>query len=280
MAKTGFTKNLTNEKIQEIINLYQNGISANKIAEKFETSRPTINSVLKKNGIELNQNGIAQRKYKIDEHYFDAIDTPNKAYILGFIYADGCNFTPSNLIRITLKDTDKDFLELLRLEMKNEKPLKFIDKNQRSKNGCVTLELQSKHMSEKLEELGCPNNKSLILQFPNFISEELMSHFIRGYFDGDGYIQDPEKRSNCTMIIIVSSKFFIDSLKNYLQENLGIESHIRIMKNSATESLYITKTQYVKDFCEWIYKNADLYMKRKYNRYIKKFYPELLKNNN
>ena len=39
-----------------------------------------------------------------------------------------------------------------------------------------------------LEKHGCVENKSLILQFPTTVPEELMHHFIRGYFDGDGCI--------------------------------------------------------------------------------------------
>ena len=29
-------------------------------------------------------------KYNVDENYFSEINTPNKAYRLGFLYADGC----------------------------------------------------------------------------------------------------------------------------------------------------------------------------------------------
>lgn len=37
-------------------------------------------------------------KYTINENYFKEIDSPEKAYILGFLYADGC--TSNNTISI------------------------------------------------------------------------------------------------------------------------------------------------------------------------------------
>ena len=42
--------------------------------------------------------------------------------------------------------------------------------------------------------MNCTQNKSLTLQFPNFISDELMPHFIRGLFDGDGCIWNGKRK--------------------------------------------------------------------------------------
>lgn len=113
MAKTGFTKNLKQEELNMIISMYQNGTSTSQIAKHFNTSKTTIGTLLKNNGIKLNKNGISQRKYYVDEYYFDNIDTPNKAYILGFLYADGCNFTPRHLVRLSLQEKDYEILEKL-----------------------------------------------------------------------------------------------------------------------------------------------------------------------
>lgn len=32
------------------------------------------------------------KKYTVNENYFQSLDSPEKAYILGFLYADGCNY--------------------------------------------------------------------------------------------------------------------------------------------------------------------------------------------
>lgn len=267
---------------KEIIKLYQEGWSSTKIAEKIGISSTSVKNILNKNNIEMRSNSQAKRKYDLDETYFDNIDDQNKAYILGILYADGCNHTPRHLIKLTLKDDDWEILEDIRQVMGLEREIKFATMEHSGWRGIqhvASLLIQNEHMSNRLVELGCVKNKSLILEFPDWIPDNLMPHFLRGYFDGDGYIQDPEKRSNCTMITITSSKIFADALCVYLKDKLNIESHVRTMKNPKTGSLYITKTSEVKKFADYIYADAHLYLKRKHLKYLKKFYPERLEEN-
>jgi len=53
----------------------------------------------------------AQRKYSLNENYFDEIDTSNKAYILGFLYADGYNNRINNTVVLSLFKQDREILE-------------------------------------------------------------------------------------------------------------------------------------------------------------------------
>ena len=77
----------------EIIRLYlEEKITSCKLAKKFECGESTILRILNEHGIERRHLGEACKKYKMDFTYFDEIDTPNKAYILGFLYADGVNY--------------------------------------------------------------------------------------------------------------------------------------------------------------------------------------------
>lgn len=48
--------------------------------------------------------------------------------------------------------------------------------------------LTSKTMFHDLESHGCIENKSLVLKFPLTIPDNLINHFIRGLFDGDGSV--------------------------------------------------------------------------------------------
>ena len=80
----------TEEQEQQIIDMYLNQeISSVKIGKHFGCSHKPILKVLERHNIPRTRVGI--RKYKLNEEYFDNIDTPNKAYILGFLYADGNN---------------------------------------------------------------------------------------------------------------------------------------------------------------------------------------------
>jgi predicted transcriptional regulator len=80
---------LTQEQISQILNLYKNNYSQQKIANILEVSRPVIKRVLTENEVLLRER---THKYKADYDIFENIDTPEKAYWLGFIAADGCNY--------------------------------------------------------------------------------------------------------------------------------------------------------------------------------------------
>lgn len=129
-----------------------------------------------------------------NENYFDIIDTPQKAYFLGLLYADGCisHTTRTSgsicyIMAIALQEDDKYVLEKFRIEMERPNNLLFIRGNDHRKaKFCFTVSGEKIH--HDLEKHGCVERKSLILQFPTTVPEELMSHFIRGYFDGDGCI--------------------------------------------------------------------------------------------
>ncbi len=91
------TKNnvLIDAQIDEINRLYQEGISLTKIGQQLGIHRKALTRLFKKNQVESRKGFSYARKYNLEEHYFDIIDTEDKAYMLGFIYADGNNFLNS-----------------------------------------------------------------------------------------------------------------------------------------------------------------------------------------
>ncbi|WP_368504370.1 LAGLIDADG family homing endonuclease [Alkalihalophilus sp. As8PL] len=106
---------------------------------------------------------------------------------------------------------------------------------------------------------GIKPNKSNTVEFPN-IPDEYLSHFIRGYFDGDGHIY----RSKYYVCFVGGSETFMYKLTNILSEHqldsrmVMIDSHYRV---------YITGKDSVKKFGEWIYLNKELYLRRKYDQF-------------
>ena len=103
------------EWINRAIELRKNGLSYAKIAKEIGKSKQTVSYYLKQKGygpnekyIRINQNQ-PNKKY-VDESFFDNIDTEEKAYWLGFMYADGCVNTSSNSFELSLKEEDYDHI--------------------------------------------------------------------------------------------------------------------------------------------------------------------------
>lgn len=109
--------------------MYKKGLSITQIGEKLKIYHKLVSKVLKENNIERKNNN--KRTYKLNEHYFDKIDTPNKAYILGFFYADGCNIMSKSTVTMSLEETDKEILEKIRLEIGSERQLEFIEQSKK-----------------------------------------------------------------------------------------------------------------------------------------------------
>ena len=136
-----------------------------------------------------------ERKYNYNENYFEKIDSPEKAYCLGFWYADGyVETSPNHVISIAQIDLQKDILEKIAHEFGSDKPI-YERKHEKGRIFYV-LQFNGEKLTSDLIKLGCTTNKSLTLQFPTYkiVPIEFMSHFIRGYFDGDGCIWNGKRK--------------------------------------------------------------------------------------
>lgn len=237
-----------------------------QISNYLGISREIVSKYLKLNNIE-----ISNQKYKFDEHYFKNIDTANKAYFLGLLYADGCIFLNKNSCAVSLKKEDDYILEKLKNELKSNKPLyvkkETLIKNTNYLSGIHSkLELNSKILTNDLQSLGMTPNKSLTLKFPSFIENKYMKDFIRGYFDGDGCIYNSQNR---IMLNFVGSEFFCKELCFWLENNLQIKVIAKKEKRGNSWYFFILKIKEVIKFCEFIYEDKNcLKLNRKYLKYI------------
>lgn len=259
---------ITKEKETEIVDKYNNGMSINKLSKEYGLDWHWIERMLIRNDV------VIKRQYKINDTYFDTIDTPNKAYILGFLYADGSNTSNYDrkryCVTITLQESDSQILYDIKNEIGYEAPIKF-----REYNGCkiATLDLCNKHMVLKLHELGVVPNKTLSIKFPEWLKEELYPHFIRGYFDGDGCITHNSRDISPQLeTTIVSTADMCASLADIIAAKCNVRTHVYNVghewcdKNIKT--FMVLGNLQCQRFLEYIYQDSDLKLQRKYKRYI------------
>lgn len=265
----------TENQEQDIVESYMNHISSVKIGEKYGVSHKIILKVLHRHNVPVSQKQTV-RRYSLNEEYFDHIDSQEKAYILGLLYADGSNNPEKGTISISLQESDKLILEDVRKNVGSNKPLEYLDYSKKKDGGYsyknqYRLLMFSKHMCDSLSDIGMVKNKSLVLSFPN-IPDELYPHFIRGYYDGDGSVCQQIKSStnHAVLITITSTESFCKSLVEICKNELGFSPKIydASCRNGVTKVCTISGRRICKKFLDWIYKDATIYLERKYQRYV------------
>ena len=266
LRKYGFSRGkVTENDYDDVVNMYLSGITVDDIVKKYRVSNKTIYSILKLRNVKLLDYGEHSKIYTLNEHYFDVIDTYNKAYILGFLYADGCNTEKS--ITLSLKSCDKHILESINNELSSNRPLKLLQYSQKNNNWSDQYELSitNKYMAMQLSKLGMVKNKSLVLTFPEWIDDKLIPSFLRGYMDGDGTIGRYECR-----ISFISTEQFWKKAAEFLNNKLGIHCGVYKCKKDSTTTtrmMQIAGRNQVKKFLDYIYEDAELFLKRKYEIY-------------
>lgn len=161
-----------------MVNLYlKTNIGATKIARYLGQKEHLICRILSRNNVEI-RSPEDYRLYPFDENFFDKIDTEKKAYWLGFLIADGCNYG-DRALKFSISTTDEHMLEYFKQDIGSNAPIK------RDGKGISTFVVYSKKLISSLKPLGFVQRKTDKTFFPN-IPVCLYHHFIRGYFDGDG----------------------------------------------------------------------------------------------
>ena len=255
-------KTVTKKQETEIVKKYfEQSKSSIELSKEYGFSPVTICKILKRNGLNARDRTQSNRRYSIKEDYFDNIDTQEKAYIMGLLYADGYNDTSRNSVNLSLKESDKQILEDITKIIQPEKPLQFVKVNKDNCENHYRLVMANRHISQKIAEYGCIKAKTFSVEFPNWLDEELQSHFIRGYIDGDGWIG---KKSIC----IVGTEKFLDKISEICYSKFGFNTYKRKRHKHRNHNIFMldfSGRKKCSQFLDWIYKDAMIFLERKKN---------------
>jgi len=261
-------KTLTKVKQKEIVKKYKNNKQTiRSLSIEYNVPRYIISKLVKLNNI-FYKHGYYNIKYTLDDTVLDKINTEEKAYFLGFFYADGYNYEKFNKIKVVIADQDRKILDNFKTLFKTDRPI--LRHQCKVKNAQLSnmLIISSKKLSSRLSELGAPQAKSYKIRFPKFLRKDLIRHFIRGYFDGDGGLSLVAINNVYLSLSIISNKYFIKQLSDKLYEyNFN---HSRTIEKRNIRLSYITmKTGDTVPFLEWLYKDASIFLARKYDKFLK-----------
>lgn len=247
-----------------ILQEYQdnNKITIVELARKYNISDRTISDWLHQNNIPIKQKqGLISN---CQEDYFEKIDNPNKAYLLGFITADGSvtgkkGYEPRTC-SIEIHEKDKELLEFAKRQINPQATITecFYDKKRN-----MRISFNSKKLCNDLAQYGVVRNKSMILsEVPiNLIPKDLLPYYFRGLVDGDGCIH-----LNGAISIYSGSYDFIQSIQNILCQECNLTKN-KIYKGTSYFISWNSKKDKISLF-HYLYDNltATFYYKRKYER--------------
>jgi intein-encoded DNA endonuclease-like protein len=245
---------LTQKQKKEIIQRYKNGETGTQLEREYKCSRQSIYELLKRSNTPIRH----QKTYPVNEGYFDKINHQNKAYLLGFWAADG--FRIKNSVGISLTERDKDILIKMReILSTSERPFA------RGKNDkCLTLRIGNEHLAKRLDELGIVERKTFSVRAPLKEIKSYNRHYIRGVLDGDGWITQ-RKDKQWRIGIVSGSSDFIDDLCWIIEGELKIKP--LTYQRGNVRDLIIGRKDDIYKFLNWIYEDAELFLKRKYKKY-------------
>lgn len=268
------TKVMTDEVITSVMKLISEGKKVPEIANILGINKVTIGSFLRTHGVKLNPD-------KGNVHYFDIIDSYAKAYIVGFIAADGAlvKTKTSTTLTITIKYEDKAVLEFIKSEIGNEHKLREIIRPSSFDSSKIIHHIRyaisDRYITHALNKLGITSNKSLSMgNIIKNIPYKYRDAFIIGYFDGDGSVtirdgQYPnDKGILCydysLYIQIRGTKDFLSGICNHLKIDI---THIH--QNDSIPHLSFASKKDTYRFFQ-CYKNLPFYYKRKYDKFLQR----------
>jgi intein-encoded DNA endonuclease-like protein len=260
-SRIDLDENLVIKRYDELKNL-------KKVAKSFNVSLRPIVRILKKNKIEL-----TNRRYDVNHSFFEVIDTEEKAYWLGFLYADGCVRKTKTGSQVVLKLSikDEEHLSCFKKNIESEHKITYYENKTVSKKGtpstsknCV-IRINSNEMVENLIDKGCTPRKTFTIDYPN-IDEKFYKDFIRGYYDGDGNFFYNEKTKMSVVTIVCAS----DKFRNFLIDVVSKIPNIGIIhENKDKYTIKIVNILGIINFLDYIYQDSKIYLKRKKEYYEK-----------
>lgn len=231
-----------------------------EICRKFNMPRTSVTRYAKKYKLYESQYRRKNKNY-INEDYFKNIDSSNKAYWLGFIMADGCICLNKHTLKyyFSLRLSRKDDSHLIKfskeINFDSSKIKRGISFRNNNKNYYSELHSYNNNFCLNLIDKGIIPHKTGKEIFPNIscLPEQYQSDFIRGFYDGDGYI----KAETNTIKICSASKQIIESLRQwFINHDIQIRSiYTSKLKNNNNFYTFSISKLGIANFIDSIYYN-------------------------
>jgi hypothetical protein len=272
-SKNGFLQQgLTNEKLEEIHQKVLAGVEVDELSTQYNISKEAL---LRRISNSNWTRAKRKNRYSFDEHYFDVIDNEHKAYWIGFLLADGYvlskrtdekRINQAQSFGFAVNSDDHELLENFKKDLKADNPIHYYKNTgsyAKSKTSYGRILLTSQHTIDTIREYGIRENKTFFVTFPD-IPTALIPAMIRGYSDGDGSIIIT--KNNKYEWALCGTKEFLTGVQNFFGTSIQLSQRWPERNNNNYTLSYYGNKQ-VPKLLDIIYKDASIYLQRKYDKY-------------
>lgn len=231
----------------------------------------------------LFKNGTSKRE--IRHNFFSNINFEEQAYLLGFIFADGCVNEERHTLSININKQDQYIIDLLKdispeaytREHKSYKSIATVRGRQVKNHGSIRTNISSKILIEDLKKYGVIQNKTYTdMHLPIVSDDILLKHFIRGYFDGDGCFTysirkpNPKNREinyriSAHWTICCKTSSILLEMQKYFT-SFGIKTNINYIKRDDMYNLTTSSRKEIIKIFNLLFHNCNYSLPRKYNK--------------
>jgi hypothetical protein len=195
-------------------------------------------------------------KWSVDHTFFNVIDSPLKAYLLGLLAADGNVLHRSPRITLELAVKDIELVELLRDTIAPAARIRL-------RRNAAVLAVTSAALADDLGRWGVRPRKTYDHDWPALLPEEAKRPYLLGYFDGDGFttISRPWGTYEYARWGLLGTLPFVEGARGFIESALGLRRRA-IHPKGIIASYYVTgKDALAID--AWLHEGLELGLARK-----------------
>lgn len=255
-------------------------MTLDEVARLHGTNRKRLSKLFQQYNFTIRDASHSHRKHIVDENYFEKIDTEEKAYWLGFLYADGSISIDDEIGRyvlsLALAQKDEDhvvkFAKALNADYAITQSSHKTSSYKTSYSSRISI--PNKKLVLDLNKAGCIPNKTFKVKFPDedILPIKLWKHFIRGVFDGDGcitYSTNNERNYSFTFSMVGTCELMNGICDALIKEEVIQRKPIVILINGQKIYKFDIYGKYnILCLMDYLYSDATIYLDRKRQKFL------------
>ena len=242
---------------QFLSKMYDKGYSTPELAELYHIPVTTIDGIIKRY---TKMRDFSESKF-INNNYFAHIDNSLKAYILGFIYADGCiSVKPNGQKELVIDQKERERVLMTHI-LRELKPLGKLIRC--GHEDMIRMSVQSNQICDDLMLYGVIPHKGTLADFSMIlrnVDDKYIPDVIRGIVDGDGHISIMYNKDNTiadARLEIGGTHQTCEGIQQYLCKKLSLNQTVIQHNGNQSYKLTYGGTRQVKKILNYLYQNVD-----------------------